>query len=154
MWRLRSLVVLGILAGVLIFGATVAYAKWHWNARIDVEDTLIRTVWAVDEIGSPEDYHASIVVTLPYEAEVGDIELLPNEDVVIRRHGGLECHDDGIEAKIEYRVKALKEAKGNLVDVTIVTIDGQVLGEKTGKIGKKIKLGVVIPSDEPDCYQD
>ena len=153
MWRLRTMVVLAVFAGVLIFGATVAYGKWHWNARIDVEGTVIRTDWAVDEIGSPDDYYASIVVTLPSDAQVGDIEPLSNEDVTIKRSDKLQCVSAGVEAKVAYKIEATKAVKGNQVDVTVITTEDQVLGEKTGKIGKKIKLNVLIPTDgTPSCY--
>ena len=36
MLRLKSVVVLGVLAGVMAFGAMVAQGSWWWNSTVDV----------------------------------------------------------------------------------------------------------------------
>ncbi|MCH8086517.1 MAG: hypothetical protein IIC81_01555 [Chloroflexi bacterium] len=47
MWRIRALVLMGVLVGMLIFGAVGVYAGWYWNSQTDVEGTSLRTIWTV-----------------------------------------------------------------------------------------------------------
>ena len=50
MLRLRSTVVMVVVAATLLFGALVAEAGWGWwrNAEVDVDGTQLRTVWRVE----------------------------------------------------------------------------------------------------------
>ena len=153
MWRFRSMVVLGIAVGVLVLGATVAQG-WWWNAQIDVEGTGVSTNWTVDG-GTPEDasndYRARIKVWLPEGANAKIISTsTDNEKVTLHEDEDLSCSYDYIEARIQYRVKPIKGADGSQVDVW-VNAGGQEF-PATGQVGEKIRLDVLIPAVEPDCY--
>ena len=70
MWRFKSGIALGVMVGVLIFGATIAYGSWWWNSHIDVEGVDVRTIWTVtDDPEGENNYHTDIVVRLPVNAE-------------------------------------------------------------------------------------
>ena len=147
MWRFRSIVALGVLAGTLIFGAVVVYAGWQWNALLDVEGVDVRTAWTVvDDPEGDTNYHTNIKFKHPNEAEVEVEEQAGAETVILKPSKKLECGPDGIEARVEYKVTALEGAAGSEVEVT-VTADGEVVGQETGKVGKRINVDVLIPGN-------
>ena len=154
---LRRIVVVAVVVGVLWATLLVADAGWFFNARLDVEDVDVRTVWTVvdDQTGQSLDsevnaYSASITVTLPREADAEVEEVARNETVVLKKSKKLECKSDGIEAEVVYRVAALGQVDGNKVVVTI-TADGEYVDSATGHLDQNIKLQVLIPADEPEC---
>ena len=145
MWKLKATVIAGVLIGAAIFGATVAYGSWWWNAQIDVEGVDVRTIWTVvDDPEGSENYHAKIQVRLPRGAKAELVSQAKTETVVFARGRSLKCTDDGIQAKVKYKVKPLEGAEGKHVDVT-VTADGEVVGHNTGKVNRTVKVKVLIP---------
>ena len=144
--KVRSFVVFGVLVGALVLGASVAYGKWWWNSEIDVEGSSLRTEWRV--VGDPKganNYDAEILVSLPEGALAEVVSLAPNESVVVRSDNILECRSDGIEAVITYDVEPTDGAKGSRVKVS-VTVDGELVGKESGRVGDPISLGVIIPA--------
>ena len=151
MWRLKSLVVLMVVATVLLMGTAVAQAwwGWWWNAEIAVEGVDVRTEWMVND-PNPDGFRASIEVKVPKGAEANLITQADNETVVIIPSGGLECTSTGIEAEVRYRVVALGPVDGPTVLATIKA-NGQVVGSAAGTLNEGIALNVLIPATNPDC---
>lgn len=149
MWRLRSVVILGVLAGMLVFGAAVAYGSWWWNAQVDVEGVKIRTIWTVldDETGE-QDYGAKIIIYKPEDAKARLLSKEPNERVRIKDKETLDCLAEGIELKVKSRVFPLTaDAAGTVAKLTVKTVGkhAQVLGEATGPLDEFMKVKVVVP---------
>ncbi len=171
MWRLRSLVVLGVLTGVLVFGASITqgawywnawyWNAWYWNANGSAEGVNFTTAWNVVPAGSDTEidgdelnYHATIEIRVPKEADFTLIEQADTETVKLKKVGRLECKVDGIEAEVIYRVKPLEGALGDVVKVW-ASADEQILEKASGDLKDKIELEVLIPSPagaSPDCY--
>ena len=93
------------------------------------------------------------MLKVPKDAEARVIKAADNERVRINHTGGLDCTDDGIEAQAIYRISATDGAAGSEVSVT-VTADGDPIGAGTGEVGKRIRVDVVIPVDDPSCVDD
>lgn len=154
MWRVRSLVVLTVVAAVLLLGTAVAYAGWGWwwNATIDVEGVEVHTAWAVvDDPGGAYNYSTRINMALPKGAQASVIDYADNETVRLTSSGRLECHSDGVEAMVTYKVKPVDDAVGEQVEVAVVTDEGTTIGEGSGEVGKMLRLRVFIPVDGPSC---
>ena len=135
MWRLRSLVVLGVLVGVLIFGSVLAqgawywnawyWNAWYWNAEGSGEGVDFRTAWNVADDQTDEsidgdefNYHATIELRVPQGA---DFTLMAAnaavETVSLIEDPSLECKADGVESEVAYEVEPLENAQGNKVMV-------------------------------------
>lgn len=157
--RFKLLVMTVVVLGVLLFGAVVVHARgWSWNSQINVEDNEVHTVWTVDfgkDAEAANDYFAKIVLTLPKEAKVQIISFADNETVVIKRNKKLKCTDGGIEAKATYWVTAVDDATGKhvLVTVTAKPKKGKevIVGRVSGKVGKTLKLNILIPTKGKVC---
>ena len=149
MWRIRALVLLGVLAGMLIFGAVGVYAGWYWNSQTDIEGTSLRTIWTVegDEDGS-QNYHADINIALPEGAQRGSPVVALTETVTFSSDSELDCDDEGLEAIVTFNVTG--DGPGTKVKVTI-TVDGIVIEEDKGHLGEEIEVKVDIPADDPSC---
>ena len=150
MWRLKSLVVLMVVATVLLMGTAVAQAwwGWWWNAEIAVEGVDVRTEWGAN--GPRDGFQAEIAVTLPTGAEAAIIGVAENESVTLSTSGALSCLSNGIEAQVLYRVQSIGTAGGSKVEVA-VTVDGQTVGSAAGTLNEGIALNVLIPATNPDC---
>ncbi|MBF8267142.1 MAG: hypothetical protein HW388_650 [Dehalococcoidia bacterium] len=151
MWRIRSLAVLGVLVGMLLFGATVAYAGWYWNARVNVEGTTVRTIWSVagDNDGS-NNYAAAIGILLPEGAQATLISKVDQETVTIGTDPSLECDSEEIEGVVTYNVTPLTKEVGRMVRVT-VKADGVSIGQGVGRLGEDIRVDVSIPVESASC---
>ena len=149
MWRIRALVLLGVLVGMLIFGAVGVYAGWYWNSQTDVEGTSLRTIWTVegDEDGS-QNYHADINIALPEGAQIGSPVVALTETLTFSTDSELECDDDGLEAVVTFNV--IDDGPGKKVRVTI-TADGKNIGRDIGNLGEEIVVKVDIPAGDPSC---
>ncbi len=141
MWSFRTVAVLGVLTGVLVFGSVVAYAwnprittPWSWNSKVDVENVVVRTGWTVDDPNAT----AKIEVKLPEGAEAAIIEVANNEKVTLKHTDDLSC-SNGIEAQVTYVVSG---ADGT-VQVWVIA-GGEVVGGSAGEVGKRIKVNVLI----------
>ena len=149
MWRIRALVLMGVLVGMLIFGAVGVYAGWYWNSQTDVEGTSLRTIWTVvgDEKGS-ENYYANLNIALPEGAEIGDSVVAPSETLTFSSDSELGCDNDGLEAVVTFNV--IGDGPGKKVRVTI-TADGKNIGRDIGDLGEEIVVKIDIPADDPSC---
>ena len=146
MWRIRTLVGLTVLAGMLIFGALVAHGGWYWNSKIDVEGAELRTIWEItDSAQSLYLYHANVVVRVPKKASASITEVNTNETVKLRKSKKLKCLPNDIEVKVIATITAGQGATGTQAKVTIQA-DGVVIGQKTGPIGNTIKQKVLVPA--------
>ena len=151
MWKFRTMVVFGVMVGVLVAGASVAYGKWWWNAELDVEGTTVKTRWAV--AGDPrgrENYNAEIEVSVPPGANVDVVSQTPEETVEVRTSSILDCRRHGIEAVVIYDIEAKAHARGSRVRVS-VTADDRIVARGRGKIGDPISLAMVLPAT---CSED
>ena len=149
MWRLKIPLLLGALVAGLVVGLAVTQGAWWWNARIDVEGSVIRTAWSVvDDPEGSSNYHTTIKVKLPREAVSEVLAEADTEVVFLETSRKLKCRDDGIQTKVSYVVEGLDGATGKRVEVTVYGPEDEVLGENSGKVGKKISLKVVIPNAE------
>ena len=173
MWRFRFMVILVVLTAGVMYGTTVAqgawywnawyWNAWYWNANGSSQGVDFRTAWTVVDSATGEsidgdelNYHTDIRITVPEGSDFTLVEQAETESVSVRTDDDLECTDDGIEVEVSYRVKPLRGAMGDEVNVW-VTADGDLLGEKAGRLRKKIKLEVFIPAPEgvtPTCYDD
>ncbi len=146
MWRLRSVVALAVLVGMMIFGLAVAYGGWSWNAQLDVEGVDVRTQWTVvDDPDGAGNYVAHINVKLASGAHAEIIQTADNERVTLEASKRLKCSDKGIQAVVKLKVLPKDGAIGSTAMLTIKA-DGKVLEEKTGRVGKWISQKVVIPA--------
>ena len=169
MWRFKSLAVVLVLLGVLLFGAVVAHAgwywnawywnAWYWNANTSSQGVDFRTAWTVMPDGSDEgldgdeyNYYAQIELRVPEGADFQLMEQAGTETVALVMDGGLECKADGIEAEVYYDVTPLEGAQADLVKVW-VTANGALLDQATGHLYETLKVQVLIPADNPSCFQ-
>ena len=147
MLRLRSLVVVGVLAGIMVFGATVALGSWWWNSRIDIQGSELRTVWEVpDHVGDDLAYYynADFVVKVPKKASAQVIELGSNETVKIKKSRELSCKNGNIEVRVNGTINVAPGASGTQGKITLV-VNGVTVSEKVGALGKRIRQDIQIP---------
>ena len=144
MWRLKTMLVVVVAVGALLLGTSIAQGFWWWNARIDVEGEHIRTLWSVDAPGV-NSYSADITISLPEGANARVIKEAPNEDVLLEKSADLRCLEDGIEAKVTYKIAAGKGRPIGDVTVSVETRNGTVLAEGNGTVGDVIQVEVVVP---------
>ena len=157
MWKFKSLAVTVVLLGVLVFGAVVAQAGWHWNSAIDVEGVEIRTQWkVVDDQGhetlAGEDFSffAEIEADFPAAANATIVEQATTESVLISYDRDFQCKEDGFEAEFFYKVTASGPVAGNKVIATI-KVNGEPQSEVTGHLGERLELQLFIPANNPPC---
>ena len=111
--------ILGVLVGVLIYGATIAqgawywnawyWNAWYWNAEAGAEGVDFRTAWNVVDAQTNEsidgdelNYHAKIELRVPEGARFTLLEQADTETVTFRESKHLQCKVDGIEAEVRY----------------------------------------------------
>ena len=141
MWRLRFIAILGVVTGVLVFGAVVAQGSWWWNSKIDVQGVELATRWEItDTDKSLFFYRSDIVVTVPKQADAVVIERASNEKVTIEKSKKLKCLAEGIQVKVEATVSG----PGGTSKLTI-TANGDVVGGGTAPVGDTIKDSVLLP---------
>jgi len=155
MRRLRLMAVLGVVAAVLLLGTTVAQAGWGWwwNASLDVEGTEVHTEWTVVDDADGSNYGAQIKVWSPKEASVVVLDSASNETVVTPEgNQGYVCRSEGVEVRVEYLVNGVSDtAVGHQVEVRVVA-DGLVVAERTGEVGTRLSVEVLIPTNGvPSC---
>ena len=151
MWRLKSLVTVGVIALVLVIGAAVVFAgEWWWNAELDVEGADVRTIWTVNADPDGDNYEATIDVALPSGAQADIIQSSSNETVTLSTDSSLVCSADSVEAIVTFNVSPLPGATGNKAKVD-VTSDGVNIGQATGDLNEDIVVNVEIPADNPSC---
>ena len=145
MWRVKSGIALGVMVGVLIFGAAIAYGSWWWNSHIDVEGVDVRTIWTVtDDPEGEKHYHTDIVVRLPVNAEAEIKSQAETETVHLVADPQLKCLPNGIQSIVHYVVHPLEGAIGTEVAV-LVTADDHPIGSNTGGLNQVISVRGLIP---------
>ena len=145
MRRMKALTAIGVLAGTLIVGLAVAHGSWWWNSTVDLEGTEVRTIWEVtDDPDNAYLYSANVEIARPKGASASITGVASNETVTLKTSKKLKCTTDGIQVQVKGTVNALSGAPGNNATFTI-TADGDVVGTKSGKVGKSIKQMVLIP---------
>ena len=147
MWRLRSLVVLGVLAGTLILGAMVAQGSWWWNSTVDVEGSELRTIWeVVDGADNPYSYTADFTVSVPKMANATLVQQSTNETITIKKSKKLSCLSDGIQVGVSGTVSASNGAPGTQAKIILVDVaSGSILSQSTGPLGQSIDQAVLLP---------
>ncbi len=152
MWRFRTIIVLGALAGMVIFGATIAHGAWWWNSHLNVEGQSLRTAWTVeDDPDGVDDYWGTIKLTLPPGTDATVLEVAPNEELDVVYSNSVSCQPDGIEARVAYTIKPLTGVDGSQVYVN-VNVNGILVGEKYGKVRRTLGIDILIPAANPSCY--
>ena len=148
MWKLRTLVVSGVLTAIMVVGLAVAYAGWSWNTEIDVEGVPTHVNWTViDDQANPQNYLANIVFKLPKKATVNSVQVNTNETVTIKHVKKLKCKSNGIQSKSIVTVNpANSSAVGMIALVTVYAGDNNLLGQGVGMLGSKIKVNGLIPA--------
>ena len=145
MFKMRSLLVAGVVLGVLVFGVTTVHGIWWWNAKFDVGGSMISTRWSVNDPNGSQDYHASITLTLPRDA--GDVRIIAqkrNETVDLQYSKKLKCSGGKMQARVQYNVVAQDDGVGGVPDgdrvrVRVVTRN-RTLASGEGDLGKDIGL--------------
>ena len=151
MWKIRLVTVLGVVMGVMVFGAVVAQGGWYWNARVDVEGTAVRTVWSVvgDNDGA-DNYAAAIHIALPEGADFALVSESDAETVEIDTDSSLRCTGGIVEGIVTYNVMPNTDEVGKKVKVS-VKADGKTIGSEKGKLGEDISVHVSIPTENASC---
>ncbi len=148
MWRMKVTVVTVVMLGALMFGAVVAYAGWGWNAKVDIDGTLISTAWtAKHDHSGPSDVSAEITVVVPREAAVFLVEAAANESIILERSDDLKCTLGGIETTVIYMIEHSSDDDVNgRVKVVVSTVKKhQKLASASGVLGESILVNVVVP---------
>ena len=146
MWRMKVTVVTVVVLGALLFGAAVAYAGWGWNAKVNIEGTMVSTSWSVDG-AKATDYKATIMLEVPADADVTIIKVAHRREFLnVMVDNSLVCSDGLVNARATYVVNG--EGDGTGVSVSIDRVSGKhnyVSG--TGDIGEPIVLEFAVPGD-------
>ena len=142
----------------MIVGASVAYAGWGWwwNAEIELEGLELRTAWTVDggeDSDAADDYHARIKVSLPGDARATIVTTADQETVVIKKSKGLRCGPNGLQASVQYKARSVEkiDLQARHRVQTRVTLDGKLVGEKSGRHNESITIRFNVPADHPAC---
>ena len=157
---IRSLIAVAAVAVLLLVAAGVALAMddwgWWWNAQVDVEGTVVKTEWTVDEgfpLDAADDYKAKITITLPEGADAEILSQAYNETVILKSDDDLECTTDGVEAKFKFKVTPLEpvEACSDHVVEIALNVNGQWIAMSTGVLNESIVQPAVISAVNPSC---
>ena len=146
MWRMKLLTVSVVVLGALLFGAVVAYAGWSWNAKINIEGTMISTSWSVDDVTGAAGYHATITIAVPSGTDINVIKEAPTEDVSVV-YGG-NCSEGVMSAAVTYLITSVGGG-GSAVSVSVDRVGhGKTrYGSDTGTVGTPITIdGPVLGS--------
>lgn len=141
MWRMKVLAVSMVLLGALLFGSVVVFAGWGWNAKVNIEGTMISTSWSVtDDVNGAADYHADITITVTDGADVNVIKVAPRETLsVVHRTGDLVCNNGVIRALVSYVITG--DGDGTDVSVSVDRVKGKLnYDSATGKVGSTITV--------------
>ncbi|MDA0264419.1 MAG: hypothetical protein O3A93_09035 [Chloroflexi bacterium] len=146
---MKAIAISVVVLGALLFGAVIAYAGWGWNAKVDVNGTVVSTAWTVvgDEDGA-NNYRAKIKITVPEDADAEIVETAVGiEKVSLRSSKKLQCTEAGAESTVSYKVKHVGDGEpGDHVEVTVSQVSGgAVLASASGSLGETITVNALIP---------
>jgi len=122
----------------------VANAGWGWNAKVDVEGTIISIYWSVAN-GGKAQYRAAITIAVPANAWVDVIEVASNETVTVV-HTNQRCSKGAIDAVVTFVITGDGNGSGVLVSVDQVSGDNENYGSASGTTGSAILVNVAISS--------
>tara|TARA_B100001146_G_scaffold164124_1_gene145056 strand:+ start:227 stop:610 length:384 start_codon:yes stop_codon:yes gene_type:complete len=120
----------------------VANAGWGWNAKVDVEGTIISIYWSVAN-GGKAQYRAAITIAVPANASVDVIEVASNETVTVV-HTNQRCSKGAIDAVVTFVITGDGNGSGVLVSVDQVSGDNENYGSASGTTGSAISVNVAI----------
>ena len=120
----------------------VANAGWGWNAKVDVEGTIISIYWSVAN-GGKAQYRAAITIAVPANALVDVIEVASNETVTVV-HTNQRCSKGAIDAVVTFVITGDGNGSGVLVSVDQVSGDNENYGSASGTTGSAISVNVAI----------
>jgi len=120
----------------------VANAGWGWNAKVDVEGTIISIYWSVAN-GGKAQYRAAITIAVPANASVDVIEVASNETVTVV-HTNQRCSKGAIDAVVTFVITGDGNGSGVLVSVDQVSGDNENYGSASGITGSAISVNVAI----------
>jgi len=120
----------------------VANAGWGWNAKVDVEGTIISIYWSVAN-GGKAQYRAAITIAVPANAWVDVIEVASNETVTVV-HTNQRCSKGAIDAVVTFVITGDGNGSGVLVSVDQVSGDNENYGSASGTTGSAISVNVAI----------
>ena len=120
----------------------VANAGWGWNAKVDVEGTIISIYWSVAN-GGKAQYRAAITIAVPANAWVDVIEVASNETVTVI-HTNQRCSKGAIDAVVTFVITGDGNGSGVLVSVDQVSGDNENYGSASGTTGSAISVNVAI----------
>ena len=125
-----------------MFGSVVVFAGWGWNAKVNIEGTMISTSWSVtDDVNGAADYHADITITVTNDADVNVIKVAPRETLVVHRTGDLVCSNGVIRALVTYEITGDGDSDGTKVSVSVDRVKGKLnYGSATGTVGDVITV--------------
>ena len=150
MWRMKVTAVTLVVLGALMFGAVVAYAGWGWNAKVNIEGTMVRTAWTAQHNHSgASDLFTKITVTVPTGVDAKVIETAKNESINLRHSDELACTESGIETIVTYVVE--HSGNANVKDrVRVVVSELEThrrLAAASGVLGEEISVNVMIAGE-------
>ena len=138
MWHMKVLAVSVVVLGSLLFGAAIAFAGWGWNAKVNIDGTMISTSWAVDDVTGARDYHAEVKVSVHSDTDARVVKVAPTENVRIEYVA--TCTEEGVT----YKVTGVGNA---LVSVSVDRVGGggkHNYGYDSGGLGQTMFVNVPL----------
>ena len=145
---IRSTIV--VLLGVALTLVTVqaAFAGWFWNAHLDVDGSVVRLVWSVDDELNPDTYRANLTLEHPKGIDASVVSTLTDQETVhVRQSPRLQVTEAGIEVIATFKVVALNGSDPGEVTASVVA-DGVVLASETGDVRESIVIRTTLPDSE------
>ena len=93
----------------------VANAGWSWNAKADVEGTIISIYWSVAN-GGKAQYRAVVTIAVPANASVEGIEFAFNETVTVV-HTNQRCSKGPVDAVVTFVIT--RDGNGSGVSASV-----------------------------------
>ena len=153
MWRMKVFAVTVVVLGALMFGAMVAYAGWGWNAKVNIEGTMVSTSWTVDGANGSTDHKALIELYVPENADVTVVKVGHKREVFNLHHVvGLACNEGGDEGSVDVTAVFTVTGSGNgEVSVSADRVRGNMnYAAETGALREPITLKFNVPGNCTD----
>jgi hypothetical protein len=156
MWRMKVTAVSLIVLGALIFGSVVAYAGWGWNAKVNIEGTMVSTSWTVDGANGSTDHKALIELYVSENADVTVVKVGHKREVFnLPPVDGLACNDGSegdtpgsVDVTVDYTVTGSGDGE---VSVSVNRVGGKLTyAEGKGALGETITLNFNMPGNCKD----
>ena len=155
MWRMKVTAVTIVVLGALMFGAMVAYAGWGWNAKVNIEGTMVSTSWSVADGSGANDYNAVITLDVPENADVRIVKVAHRREFLnVNKIEGLQCNADGsVDVTVTFEVTG-GDGLG-VVSASIDRVGGKAkesYGSDSGPVGTPLSWVFTMPGNctDPD----